>query len=138
MAEAGSETRDQTFRKTVGTVIAGVIVALVSTFVLPLFFRTEAELSYTPDDRPVAYPALGNLVIEGTPTSHLFAYRVRLWNSGTSPLKNVPVLFTFNTDNSDFRMFEPIHTTNPSREFAKIEEDKDKSDAHSKRLAIHF
>ncbi len=117
------------------TVLAGVVIAFVQ-FVLVKLSKEEKELSYLIEN-PITYlepQDIGNLKVEinDVPTSYLFAYRVRLWNSGDFELKNLPVLCVFNSKLKDFIVFDIRHDTRPKYEFGKIlEEDPD---AHSKRF----
>ena len=106
--------------------VVGVIVAAV-TFGLPLLLRDAQELSYVVDG-PAAYlddPALGHVKVEinGVAVSELFAYKIRLWNSGDIPLQKLPVSFVFEKTPSDFQVFSTSHATTPRFEFGAIDED---------------
>ena len=106
-------------------IVVGIIVALV-TFVIPSFFDKDKELSYS-INLPTEYldhEAVGSLKIEvnGVPTSALYDYRVKVWNSGDIPLKDIPIRFVFNTKEKDFQVFSVRHTTEPAYEFGKITE----------------
>jgi hypothetical protein len=117
--------------------LVGILVAFF-TFLVPKLFENKNELSYSLDG-PTTYidpnTVSGIKVeIEGVPSSSLVAYRVRVWNSGSSPLKNVPVLFAFKPSDSTFKIFSITHSTNPQLEFGKIT--KDSIDFSARRF--HF
>jgi len=63
------------------------------------------------------------LEVDGVSTSSLYAHKVYIWNSGDVPLKNLPVLFMFNTKEPDFKIFSVRHETVPTYEFGKIKEE---------------
>jgi hypothetical protein len=127
----------------ISTVIGGLIVAAMVYFVFPELSEKDTELkelSYSIEG-PITHlePDLtGSLevMINNILTSYLFAYRVRIWNSGEVPLKNLPIRFVFDTSEGDFKIFEVKHDTKPKYEFGKItEQDIDEdNDAYSKRF----
>jgi hypothetical protein len=101
----------------------GLIVAAF-TFGLPRFLEKEKQITYEIDG-PTIYldkRSIGNVsvVVNGVPASSLFSYKVRLWNSGDQPLKNLPVFVLFETELNDFKIFSVRHETNPLHEFGKI------------------
>ena len=103
--------------------VVGVIVAVV-TFGLPRFFREAKELSYMIDE-PVSYfdeSAIGQVKIEvnDIAVSNLFAYKVRLWNSGDVELKMLPVSFVFKEPSAGFQILNTSHLTTPPHEFGDI------------------
>ena len=107
--------------------VVGVIVA-VFQFGLPLFFEKSNELSYSVDG-PLRYlddPAIGHVTVEinGVEVKNLTAYKVRLWNSGDIPLKQLPVRIAFDTNNANFEIFSVSHKTKPELEFGKVLEEK--------------
>lgn len=119
--------------------IVGLVVAFF-TYVLPKWLEKGMEISYSIDG-PTSYVnqhALGNVTIQvnGVSTPRLFAYKVRLWNSGGHALKDLPVRFTFDPQNDTFQVFNVSHETNPRFEFGKIEEQG--SDKHSKRFVYEL
>lgn len=114
--------------------IVGLIVAFVQ-FGLPKFFEKNTQLSYSIEG-PITYiepKALGKSTVEvnGIPTSYLYAYKVRIWNSGDLPLRNLPIRFVFTVE-EDFKIFTVVHDTKPKYEFGGIQEQG--SNAHSKRF----
>lgn len=116
------------------------VLAAIFTYLLPKFLEKGKELSYLVDG-PTSYinqQAIGNISISvnGVSTSRLYAYKVRLWNSGGSPLKEVPVRFSFNPQHQGFQIFNVSHETNPKVEFGKVEENG--SDANSKRFVYEL
>jgi hypothetical protein len=117
----------------------GVVVAFF-TFVLPKILEKGNELSYSIDE-PITYldrPEVHNVKIEvnGVHTSSLFAYKVRLWNSGGVPIKHLPVRFVFKPDNTSFTIFNVSQTTKPEFEFGQITEEG--SDTLSKRFVYEL
>jgi hypothetical protein len=118
-----------------------LVVALagaVFTYVIPKLSEKRSELSYSLDG-PTSYvnqQAVGNITIQvnGASTSRLFAYKVRLWNSGGLPLRDLPVRFTFEAQNESFLIFNVNHETTPRYEFGKIDEQG--SDRSIKALRI--
>ncbi|MBE9593476.1 MAG: hypothetical protein IMF19_08340, partial [Proteobacteria bacterium] len=127
----------------IAAVISGIIVAVVVHFGLPELSEKDTELkelSYSIEG-PITHlePDLtGSLevMINNISTSYLFAYIVRIWNSGEVPLKNLPIRFVFNTSEGDFKIFEVEHDTKPKYEFGDItEQDIDEdNDAYSRRF----
>jgi hypothetical protein len=119
--------------------IIGLLVA-VFTFLLPKLLDKGKELSYTIDG-PTSYvnqQAVGNITItvNGVATSNLFAYKIRLWNTGGTALRDMAVRFSFSPKRQDFQIFNVSHETNPRFEFGKIEEAG--SDATSKRFVYEL
>lgn len=118
----------------------GLIIAIFSV-VIPWLFEKDMELSYTIDG-PVAYldqkGIIGTVKVEinDVLTTFLSTYKVRLWNSGDLPLKNVPVRLMFNTKQKQFRIFSVKHETKPKYEFGKINEED--SDRWSKRFVYEL
>ena len=105
--------------------IVGLIVAAF-TFGLPKLFEKEKQITYEIDG-PTTYldkQSIGNVsvVVNGVPTLSLFSYKVRLWNSGDQPLKNLPVLVLFETELvlGEFKIFSVGHETKPPHEFGNI------------------
>jgi hypothetical protein len=119
--------------------IVGLFIALF-TYLLPKFFDKGKEISYTVEG-PTSYvnqQAYGavTITVNGVTTPSLFAYKVRLWNSGGSPIKDLPVRFSFNPGGSSFQVFNVVHDTKPKVEFGKIEENG--SDQNSKRFVYEL
>jgi hypothetical protein len=120
-----------------------LVVALagaVFAYVIPKLSEKRSELSYSLDG-PTSYvnqQAVGNITIQvnGASTSRLFAYKVRLWNSGGISLRDLPVRFTFESQNESFLIFNVNHETTPRYEFGKIDELG--SDARSKRYVYQL
>ena len=121
--------------------IVGLIIAIVA-FLLPQLFKDEKEVSYTIEG-PTSYlddPALGSITIEVNEVKieHLVAYKVRIWNSGDLPLKNLPVRFVFGPKEglSDFQLFTITHDTTPPYEFGEIRDDR--NDANAPRIVYEL
>jgi hypothetical protein len=119
--------------------IIGLLVALF-TYVLPKLLDKGKELSYTIDG-PTSYvnqQAVGNITItvNGVATSNLFAYRVRVWNTGGTALKDIGIRYGFSPKRQDFQILNASHETNPKFEFGKIEEAG--SDSNSKRFVYEL
>jgi len=119
--------------------IVGLFIALF-TYLLPRFFDKGKEISYTIEG-PTSYvnqQAAGavTITVNGVTTPSLFAYKVRLWNSGSSPIKGLPVRFSFNPGGSGLQVFNVVHDTNPKVEFGKVEESG--SDQNSKRFVYEL
>jgi hypothetical protein len=127
----------------VGPLIVGILVALV-TFVIPKWLSLGKQLSYSIDGPitlldKLALSASGTtitLMVNGVTVPELFAYKVRLWNSGDSPLKDLPVRLVFDTPEQGFQILEVKHETTPKHEFGKIVEQG--SDATSKRFVFEL
>jgi hypothetical protein len=119
--------------------VIGLIIALF-TFVVPKLFEKGKKLNYSVDG-PSAYldkNSIGNIkvVVNDVPTANLFGYKVRLWNSGGVPLKNLPILFNFSQNKPGLVFFSVSHDTKPSLEFGGIREEG--SDDHSKRFVYEL
>ena len=120
-------------------VVVGVIVAAV-TFGLPRLFPDKNELSYSVQG-PTAY--LDSLVgstlrveVNGVPTASIYAYRARIWNSGDKSLKDIPVRFVFNAQDSAFTIFSTKHNTTPRFEFGIIAEGESTSTSRRYRYEL--
>jgi hypothetical protein len=102
--------------------VVGIILAVV-TFVIPRILEVGKRLSYS-IDKPTDYLSerLQGVTIQvnGFPTSNLFVVKVRIWNSGSAALKDVSVLFDFDTADHNFRILNVAHATKPEREFGSI------------------
>lgn len=116
-------------------VIVGLVIAIF-TYVLPKFFAESRQLSYQVEP-PLAYldkTTLGSASVKVNDVSvpEVYAARVRVWNSGTLPLKELPVRFEFVSSANDLRILSTSHNTKPTREFGAITEQG--SDTISKRF----
>jgi hypothetical protein len=121
------------------TVIGGLIVVAVAYLLFPGPYEKDTELkelSYSIDvpESQLEPEVTGNLkiTINNISTSYLVIYRVRIWNSGEVPLKDLPLRFVFNTSESDFKIFKVEHDTKPKYEFGEIT--KQDIDAYSRRF----
>jgi hypothetical protein len=121
-----TETKSKWLRDLLVIPLIVAIVVAIFTYGFPKLIEKGKELSYTIDG-PNAYlnqQAIGNLsiAVNGVTTAKLFTYKVRLWNSGGVPLKDIPVRLVFGEPKSGFRMLGVTHSTTPKYEFAKIQE----------------
>ena len=117
----------------------GLVIA-VATYFLPKIFSDSRELSYQIEE-PIAYldkASLGTaeVKVNNVAVPEIFAARVRIWNSGSIPLKDLPVLFEFKSNNDNFRILSFNHNTKPSREFGGIENSN--SEGGSKRFVYEL
>jgi hypothetical protein len=115
--------------------IVGVVI-VVFAYVLPKFFAESRQISYSVEE-PVAYldkSSIGTAVIKVNDAAvpEVFAARVRVWNSGSMPLKALPIRFEFSAADKDFRVLSVSHNTKPIKEFGAIIEEG--SDLGSKRF----
>jgi len=117
--------------------LVGVVLVIFS-FILPILFEKEKEISYIIDP-PSAYltekTTSGLKVkINDVNTVSLYAYKVSFWNSGDIPLKKLPIRYTFDVEEeeTEFQIFNVIHETESKSEFGQIREEG--SDATSKRF----
>lgn len=111
--------------------VVGIVVAIVS-YALPKFLVESRQISYTVEE-PVAYldkSSIGTASVKVNDISvpEVFAVRVRVWNSGSLPLKDLGVLFEFVPDEKDFRILSVNHNTKPPKEFGLITEQGNNSD----------
>lgn len=107
-------------------IVVGVVVAGFQ-FGVPYFFNKGKELSYIIEE-PEKYlsdPVIGhvNVTVNNVSIRNLYAYKVKIWNSGRIPVKNMAVRLSFQTDNKDFKVFSTSHTTKPELEFGEITEE---------------
>jgi hypothetical protein len=114
------------------------LVVTVFAYVLPKFFEPSRELSYQVEE-PVAYlekASLGSSVVKvnDVPVAEVYAARVRIWNSGSLPLKDVAVRFELASTTSEFKILSTSHNTKPSREFGSIVEQG--SEQNAKRFVF--
>lgn len=115
--------------------IVGMVIAIFA-YVLPKFFAESRQISYSVEE-PVAYldkSSIGTAVIKVNDATvpEVFAARVRVWNSGSLPLKSLPIRFEFSAVDKEFRVLSVSHNTKPTKEFGAITEDG--SDQVSKRF----
>lgn len=115
-------------------VVVGIVIAIF-TYALPKLLTESSQISYTIEE-PVAYldkTSIGTASVKVNDISvpEVFAVRVRIWNSGSLPLKNLGVLFEFTSTDKDFRILSVNHNTKPSKEFGSITEQG--NDNNSKR-----
>ena len=112
--------------------IVGIVIAGVA-FVLPRIVKDKLELSYIiyHAERQFDNPAIQSARIEinGIKVSELYAYKVRLWNSGNKAIKNLSVSFVFENVQGSFQVISANHATNPPYEFGAITEN-DISETH--------
>lgn len=90
------------------------------------YFGEKAELSYQMES-PTPYlddPALGQVEIrvDGQPLEGLVAHRVRIWNSGNRPIKDVPVRLVLGRSDKNIVIFGVHHQTDPPCEFGEVAE----------------
>jgi hypothetical protein len=111
------------FRDIIGIPLLIAVGVAILTFFLPsILGGDKAELSYA-IDAPIPYPPLAGMQVDGIPTSQLFAYKIRIWNSGKRPLKQVPVRLELQPSNPTVKIFSATHTTKPASEFGAIKEE---------------
>lgn len=105
--------------------LVGVVVAAF-TYALPKFISESSQLSYTIEE-PVAYldkTSIGtaSVKVNNIAVPEVFAVRVKVWNSGSLPLKNIAILVEFASPEKDFRILSVNHNTKPAKEFGEISE----------------
>jgi hypothetical protein len=115
--------------------IVGLVIAAFS-YIFPKFFAESRQLSYQIEE-PLAYldkTSLGSAAVRVNDVAvpEVYAARVRVWNSGTLPLKDLPVRFEFTPLAGDFRVLSASHNTKPAREFGLIAEQG--SEVNTKRF----
>lgn len=115
--------------------IVGLVIALF-TYILPKFFAESRQLSYQVEV-PLAYldkTSLGSaeVKVNDVTVPEVYVARVRVWNSGNLPLKDLPIRFEFDSLAKDLRVLSASHNTKPNREFGAITEQG--SDTNSKRF----
>lgn len=116
-------------------ILVGIVVAGF-TYALPKFLADSSQISYTIEE-PIAYldkSSIGTALVKVNEISvpEVFAIRVKVWNSGSLPLKNLAVLIELTTSEKDFRILSVSHNTEPAKEFGSIAEEN--IDSISKRL----
>lgn len=121
MAEKNSWVRDYF---AVPLIVGLLLAAFV--YLLPKFWGDSKELSFTVDP-PLAYldrNSLGNasVKVNDSPVPAVFAAKVRIWNSGNLPLKDLAVRFELTSADKDFRILSTNHNTQPAKEFGAISE----------------
>jgi len=102
------------------------------TFGLTYYFTTKnKELSYTiePADVFLKNPTINKveITVNGVPVKEVFSHRMKIWNSGNLPIKDVPFTFSFPIDkenDSEFKILNLSYSTIPRKEFGKVEEEK--------------
>ena len=142
----GSMNKRKYSEKTIKLLVVGIIATFIGTvlaslFVLPLQHsfekNSEIELEYS---YSLEYPKMlfdkltignANVEINDVNTSSLYRQSIRIWNSGKIPIKDLPILYVFETQSPTFRIVDVTHNTNPKYEFGKISLIKE--DQHSKK-----
>lgn len=117
--------------------LAGAIVLTLSIFWNDSISGRK-QLSYSVDG-PITYFDTGsvgilNLKVNDVATDALVGYRVRIWNSGSTPLKDIPIRFIFDSGKEDFHVFQSMHATKPAEEFGLIHEES----VDSRTLRVHY
>jgi hypothetical protein len=103
--------------------IVGLIIAM-ATYLLPKLFEKGKELSYSIEsptsiiDR-AAFPEM-LIQINGETIQNVYAIKVKVWNSGKDPIKNIPVRIYLNPNGGTFRILSIKHETSPNKEFGEI------------------
>jgi len=123
MAEAPQDSKS--LRETLLIpIVVGIVIALV-TYLVPKTLEKGKRLSYTIDG-PTTYITrqLQGVVVtvNGTTMPALFLTRVKIWNSGSESLPNLPVMIYYPSQDKDFKILSLAHETQPEREFGKIAE----------------
>jgi hypothetical protein len=129
--QAGGKPWKPWFWALAGTIIGGIIVAIVSYAVegpiKELGKRPPKRLSYAITEVTNIYqrPADTNLYVQvlmdtnHIPVESLWGYRVRVWNSGTEALKDLNVEFQLST-NSSFYCLAERHNPQPPDQVGEI------------------
>ena len=105
--------------------VVGLVVGAF-TVVLPKLFADKLELSYEIDS-PTAFlddPAVREVVqieVKGKAVSDLISFRVRLWNSGDKPIKELPLQVDFDSKSNNFSILNVRHQTTPAEVFGNID-----------------
>ena len=103
------------------------MIAGILSFILPRWFSTDVELSYILD---------GPISPEGSDyfkELEFTIFQVKLWNSGDTPLEDIPVSVVFDAADSSFRVLDVHHQTEPAFEFGQIQ-DSSEGDGHLRFL----
>lgn len=103
---------------------------LAGLFLLPLQYSLEKnsdiELEYS---YSLEYPKMlldkltignANVEINDVNTSSLYRQSIKIWNSGEIPIKDLPILYVFETQSPTFQILAVTHNTKPKYEFGKI------------------
>jgi hypothetical protein len=121
-ASASNESKRRFWDVLTIPLLVGLILALAAYFI-PRVLESGKRLSYTVE-KPTDYLSerLQGVTIQvnGIPTTNLFVTKVRVWNSGSVALKDLGVLFEFNSQDQNFKILNVAHNTKPSREFGSI------------------
>lgn len=110
-------------------VVVPLVIGLITAafgYWLPKFFAESKQISYSIEEA-VPYldkNSIGKAIIKVNDilVPEVFVVRVRIWNSGSLPLKNLGVLFEFDQVGESFRILSTSHDTKPSKEFGVISE----------------
>lgn len=119
--------------------IVPLMVGLIVTafaFGLPKILADSKEVSYTVE-QPLTYldkVSIGSATVKvnDVPVPEVFAVKVRIWNSGDLPLKDIGIRFDLTSHDKDFSILSVNHNTQPSKEFGGIAEQG--SEGQSKRF----
>ena len=111
------------FKSLLVPLLVSFLSALLSLFIAHITHRGKLISTYI--EGPLAYyestPNVSSgIVINGTPTNHLYGYKVYVWNSGSEPIEDVDILYRFETNDKKFTIFTLMHETNPKYLFGKI------------------
>lgn len=115
------------------SLLVGIVCVLLGAGVTYWLTTQHKELSYIiePADVILKNPSINKVVItvNDVPVKEVFSHRIKIWNSGNLPIKDVPFTFSFpidKEDDFDFKILNLSFSTIPRIEFGKVEEEKKK------------
>ncbi len=102
------------------------MVALFA-FLLPKIFRDQKKISYTvyEIEELLEQEEIEQVEVKINEelVNSLFLHKVRIWNSGTIPLKDLQILIRLDNNNRGFKIFSVQHSTIPEYEFGLINDE---------------
>lgn len=103
--------------------IIGLVVAFFQ-FALPIISEKDVELSYSIEEPKLQIDKtnMGDVKVEinDIETSILYSQSIKIWNSGKTPIKSLPIRYLVETSNQNYKIFFVSHNTNPKYEFGNI------------------
>jgi len=102
------------------------LVVAIGTIFLAKHFEKGIELSYSIDEPTVVLneSLLGELpvIINDVSAKKVYLFKVRIWNSGEGPIKNIPIQLTFDNLGQGFTILNISHNTTPKYLFGKLDD----------------
>ena len=124
-----------------------LLVGIICTFLGiggTYWFTTKyKELSYViePSEVFLKNPTTNDVEVSvnGVPVKEVFSHRIKIWNSGNLPIKDVSFTFLFpvkERNGNEFKILNLSYSTVPKHKFGKVEEEKNELDSMGMHIEL--